>query len=107
MVYRHSNLVVGVAKILEKENLVSKVKEAEIDGRKQVTIDLKYDGKIPAVTDVKLVSKPSIHRYVRKTNIKKSVPRHSLGILSTSKGVMSSREAQKAGVGGELICQIF
>lgn len=107
LTYARSNVVISLAKILEKEGFVSKVTEAEVDGRKTIKIALKYEGRVPAVTDIKLISKPSVHLYSRKINLKKTLGRYGVGILSTNQGMMTSRDANKKGVGGELICQIF
>ena len=104
--YPRSNSVVALGKILAKEGYVTSVKEAEVEGRKTVEIELKYSGRIPAVTDIKLISKPSVHRYAGKNGLK-TVARHGIGILSTNMGMMTTRDAMKNGVGGELICQIF
>lgn len=104
--YSRSNSVVALAKILEKEGYVSKVKENEVEGKKVVEIELKYDGRIAAVSEIKLISKPSVHRYSGKNGLK-TVARHGIGILSTNMGMMTTRDAMKQGVGGELICRIF
>ena len=107
LTYARSNAIISLAKILEKEGFVSKVTEVEADGRKNIQITLKYEGRIPAVTDIKLISKPSVHLYSRKINLRKTLGRYGVGIISTNMGMMTSREANKKGVGGELICQIF
>ena len=120
MEYPHSNVVAGIAQILEKEGYVSKlkVKSEKLPVRKSqgkkvgserkiITIELKYEGRVPALTDVKLVSKPSVHHYLDKSGLKKGANRHGISILSTSQGIMTGREAHKKGVGGELICQIY
>ncbi|HVZ12556.1 MAG TPA: 30S ribosomal protein S8 [Patescibacteria group bacterium] len=120
LVYPHSNVVASIAAILEKEGFVGKIKtktekfdKAKRAGSKVTTekkfleIDLKYTNRMPAIVDVKIVSKPSVHHYVGRTKLKTAVSRHGMGIVSTSKGIMTSREATKTGVGGELIAQIF
>jgi small subunit ribosomal protein S8 len=103
----YSKVILGIAKILEKEGYVGKTKQSENEGKKKVVIALRYDKKIPAINEIKLISRPSIHHYVGKTRIKRAIPSHAMGIISTNLGIMTSKEAEKRGVGGELICQIF
>ncbi len=71
-----------------------------------VNVELLYKNKRPALKDVKLISKPSIHRYVTKTKIKRFAGNFGISVVSTSRGVMTGKEALKQGVGGELICEI-
>ena len=105
--YPYSNTVIALAKILEKEGYLSKVSQEEKEGRKQVQIKLKYENKLPAISEIKLVSRPSIHRYINKSGLKKAAARHGIAVLSTSQGMMTNKQAQKVGVGGELVCQIY
>ena len=130
MEYPHSNVVAGIAQILEKEGFIKSLKVSAKGGsapggkseklpvrksqgkkvgseRKIITIELKYEGRVPALTDVKLVSRPSVHHYLDKSGLKKGANRHGISILSTSQGIMTGREARKKGVGGEFICQVY
>ncbi len=112
IIYPHSKVVEGIAAILEKEGLVAKValkSEKTKAGavRKFIEIDLKYTGRIPAFVDVKLLSKPSVHRYIDASGLVRGIARQGVTILSTSSGIMTGKEARKKGVGGELICHIF
>lgn len=109
--YPYAKAVFSIAKILEKEGCVGKVKIKDQKSksgsqRKIIDLELKYENKVPAISEIKLISKPSVHHYIGKTKISKSLLRNSIGIISTSKGIMTGRQAQKEGVGGELICQI-
>ncbi|OGH16481.1 MAG: 30S ribosomal protein S8 [Candidatus Levybacteria bacterium RIFCSPHIGHO2_02_FULL_40_18] len=104
--YPYSNAVFSIAKILEKEGFVNKVSAKDEDSRRLLKIDLKYKKNVPAISEIKLISKPSVHHYVGKNKMAR-VERNAVGIVTTNKGVMTIRDAQKQGVGGELICQIF
>lgn len=106
VVFPFAKIVVSIGKILENEGYVKKSIVTEVDGRKYVVATLLYKNKRPAMKDVKLVSKPSVHRYVTKTNIKRYGGNFGISVVSTSKGVMTGREAIKAGVGGELLCEV-
>lgn len=106
VVLPYAKIIVSIGDILAKEGYVKKTSVSEIDGRKMVTVELLYKNKRPAMKDVKLVSKPSMHKYVTKTNIKRIAGNFGISVLSTSHGVMTGKEALKQGVGGELLCEI-
>ena len=107
MDYPFSNAVLSIGKILEAEGYVGKVAAKESDGKKAISINLKYENKLPAISQVKLVSKPSVRRYINKSKLGRASEKHGIAILSTSKGMMTANRAKKDGVGGELICQIY
>ena len=74
---------------------------------KQLVITLKYsDRAVPAITEVKRISKPGLRKYVSVAEIPAVLDGMGLAVLSTSKGVMSGAEAKKAKLGGELICTV-
>lgn len=105
--FSFSNAIAAIGKILEKEGYIETIKEKAVNKKKRLIVTLRYEGKLPAISEIKLISKPSAHHYINKSQIKKFVTNSGISILSTSKGVMSSRDAQKKGIGGELICQIY
>ncbi len=106
--YPYSNVALAIGKILVKESYISKIAvKDEKEKVKTLVIDLKYDGRTPAVTDLKLVSKPSVHHYIGKNKLSRAVASNGIAIMSTSVGIMTNRDAQKKGIGGELICRIF
>ncbi|RJQ25890.1 30S ribosomal protein S8 [Candidatus Parcubacteria bacterium] len=107
VIFPYSKAVLSIAKILKEEGYIKEVKEKEEDGKKGFIINLVYKEKKPAIEDIKIISKPSVHVYVGKNKIKKIVGAHGLGIVSTSNGMMTAKNAIKKGVGGEVICQIF
>ena len=74
---------------------------------KKLVITLKYSAKaVPAITELKRISKPGLRRYVNTDQIPAVLDGMGLAILSTSKGVMSGAEAKKAKLGGEIICTV-
>ncbi|MBR0197818.1 MAG: 30S ribosomal protein S8 [Kiritimatiellae bacterium] len=74
---------------------------------KKLVITLKYSDKaVPAITEIKRVSKPGLRKYVGVDSIPSVLDGMGLAILSTSKGVMSGQEAKKARLGGEIICTV-
>jgi len=75
---------------------------------KKLVITLKYtDRAVPAITEIKRISKPGLRKYVSVSEIPSVLDGMGLAVLSTSKGVMSGFEAKKQKVGGELICTVW
>lgn len=102
----YSKISLSIANILTSEGYIKKASVSEIEGRKHIQVELLYKNRRPAMRGVKLVSKPSVHRYVTKNSIKRLGRNFGITVLSTSKGVMTGKEAFKEGVGGELLCEI-
>lgn len=102
-----ANLNKAIAKALIKEGFLETVKEEEADGKKSLSIRLRYQSRKPAISDVVLISKPSLRRYVPVGDIGRIQGRASVAILSTNAGVLSGKEAIKKGVGGELLFKIW
>ncbi|PSR05084.1 MAG: 30S ribosomal protein S8 [Bacteroidetes bacterium SW_10_40_5] len=74
-----------------------------------IKIALKYDYQsgTPAITDLGKISKPGLRRYSKAATIPRIVNGLGVAILSTSKGVMSDKEARKLNEGGELVCYVY
>jgi small subunit ribosomal protein S8 len=105
--FPYAKILVSLGDILAKEGYIKKAKVIDGEsGRKVVAVELLYKNRRPAMRDVKLVSKPSVHRYVTKNKIKRFAGNFGISVVSTSHGVMTGKEALKQGVGGELICEI-
>lgn len=101
-----SRAVEKIAAILADEGYLKKIETKEIDGHKKIVATLLYKNRRPALRDVKIISKPSVHRYVTKFKVKKTIGNFGISIVSTSKGIMTGKRAVEAGVGGELLCEI-
>ncbi|MBI2626061.1 MAG: 30S ribosomal protein S8 [Candidatus Nealsonbacteria bacterium] len=101
-----SNLKFNIAQILEKNNFIGKI---EKKGRKIKTIEiaLKYQDKIPAISGIKVVSRPGQRIYLSSGEIKSVRGGYGIAIISTSKGLMTGKEARKQKLGGEILCQVW
>ena len=101
-----SNLKGEVARVMKEAGyIVDAVTTSEFP--KKLIITLKYSDKaVPAITEVKRISKPGLRRYVAVSEIPAVLDGMGLAIVSTSKGIMSGAEAKKAKLGGELICTV-
>jgi len=102
-----SNLKYEITKILEKEGFVEKVEKKGRRSKKIIEITLKYDGKTPAISGLKRISKPGQKIYLPYKKIKKSKGGYGIFIVSTSKGLMTNKEARKQKLGGEVICEVW
>ena len=71
--------------------------------KKNIIINLSYEEGNPAITDVKIFSKPGMRLYISYKNLKPVLSGFGYSVLSTSKGIMTDREAKKAKLGGELL----
>lgn len=109
-----SKLKLEVAKILEAEGWVKKtaVIPGGLDGKHnsfdELQIQLKYrkNGK-PQISSIKRISRPGLRIYVGKDEIPTVLNNYGMAILSTSKGLMTNKEAKKQKIGGEVLGEIF
>lgn len=101
----YSKIVYSLCKILTSEGFIEKA-EVEKD-KKKVLLKLKFNKRKPAMTDLRVVSKPSLRIYVNRKKIPRVLGNLGIAIVSTSKGLMTGREARKKSLGGELLCEIW
>jgi small subunit ribosomal protein S8 len=102
-----SNLKYKIAKILEKEGFIEKVEKKGKGVKKSFEITLKYDGKLPAISGLKRISKLGQRIYLPYKKIKKVKQGLGIAIISTSKELMTDKEARKQKLGGEVICEVW
>ena len=103
-----SKMKVSIAKILKFEGYIRNYKVIEGKTQARLMVHLKYgENKSPAINGLKRVSKPSCRVYARCGKIPKVLNGLGINIISTSKGVMTDREARKMGIGGEIICSVW
>lgn len=106
-----SKMKLELAKILKREGFVSDILEIKpgTEGYKfgGLEITLKYDDGQPAITAIKRLSKPGQRRYVSKEELPVVLNNYGIAIISTSSGIMTNRQAKKAGLGGEVVCEVY
>lgn len=104
----YSKLKENILKVMKKEGFIPSYEVVNIDNKNYIKIVLGYDNKKkPIINNIVRVSKPGRRIYIQKDDI---IPvRRGLGIsiLSTSKGLMTDKEAIENNIGGELICKIW
>ena len=96
-----------IAVILSKEGFIGEVKKATKGKIKVLKINLKYEAEVPAITGFKRVSKPGQRIYQGTSEIKKVHGGYGISIISTSKGLMTNKDARYKKLGGEVICQVW
>jgi small subunit ribosomal protein S8 len=103
-----SKIKIHIARILKDEGYIKNFKVIKDNRQGLLRLYLKYDEKNQQVlSNIRRVSRPSRRSYAKKDEIPKVLNGMGLSILSTSKGVMTEREARKLGVGGEIICTVW
>jgi small subunit ribosomal protein S8 len=104
----HSRLKEHVATVLKAEGYLDDVRVSEGEDPKTLTLVMRYgQGRQSAIDGIRRVSTPGRRVYVRHDRIDRVCSGMGISILSTSRGVMTDREARKQRVGGELLCEIW
>ncbi len=103
-----SRLKLEIARILKDEGYIANFKNTEEEGKKVLRVYLKYDANNEgAISNVKRISRPGCRVYVGHNEIPRVLGGLGINILTTPRGVMTGRQARKAGVGGEILCEIY
>jgi small subunit ribosomal protein S8 len=98
----------AITRILLDKGYIQNFLDIDDDKQGLIRIFLKYDhyGQ-PVIKQLKRVSRPGLRNYVPKDEIPRVLNGYGIAVLSTSKGVMTDKEAKKLQVGGEVICHIY
>ena len=101
-----SKIKVAIAQVLEQEGYI---KGFHVDGdlKKTLLIEMKYFQRRPVVEGLQRVSKPSCRLYCGSKDIPKVKDGLGIAILSTPKGILSGKDAEKQNVGGEILCYVW
>ena len=103
-----SNMKKAIAKILLDEGYIKSVDFVDDGLQGQIKIVLKYvQGRESVIKGLKRISKPGLRVYARSSEIPKVLGGLGIAIVSTSKGVMTDKEARNAGIGGEVLAYIW
>lgn len=95
----------AIAKVLKDEGYIKDF-SVSADAKSELTVSLKYFDGRPVIDSIKRVSRPGLRIYKNKDELPKVLNGLGIAIISTSKGVMTDREARAAGHGGEVICLV-
>jgi len=104
----HSVLKGELARLLKQEGYIKDFVTEGVGVRKTLRVSLRYgvDGK-PIIQGLKRVSKPGLRRYSGCADVPRVLGGMGTAILSTSKGIMTGRDARKQKVGGEVLCYVW
>ena len=101
-----SNIKVDIAKILKEQGFISDYQKIEDGVQGTLKVALKYYNRKPAINELKRVSTPGRRLYIGVENLPKVRRGLGIAIVSTSKGVITDKEAKKMNIGGEVLCYI-
>lgn len=103
-----SKLKLEMARILSESGFVSGFSVAGEGKDKKISVRLRYSkNDVPLITGIKRISKPGCRVYVGKEDVPRVIGGIGIAILSTSRGLLSDKEARKDKVGGEVLCYIW
>lgn len=98
----------AIARILQDEGFIAGYEETEAGGNKKtLTIELKYFQGEPVIANLQRASRPGLRQYAKADEIPKVLNGLGVVILTTSKGVMTDRQARSENIGGELLCTVY
>ncbi|MFA5169179.1 MAG: 30S ribosomal protein S8 [Candidatus Paceibacterota bacterium] len=107
-IYPYSNFKYSILELLKKEGLIENLDKKGRLSLRKIIIDLKYNTEgEPMITKIKKVSKQGQRIFSTHNELKPVKSGHGISIVSTSKGLMTNKEARKAKIGGEVICEIW
>jgi len=103
-----SKIKVSVARVLKEEGYITdyQIIEQGVQGTLRVVLKYGSDNQ-QVITGIRRVSKPGLRQYKKSGTIPKVMSGLGVGILSTSQGVISDREAKRRNIGGELLCEVW
>jgi small subunit ribosomal protein S8 len=103
-----SKLKTELARVLLRERYINNYKVIEDDKQGILRVYLKYTpDDVPVITGLRRMSTPGRRVYLGKSRLPKVMGGLGASIVSTSRGLMTDREAREAGLGGELVCQVW
>ncbi len=104
-----SNVKKAMTKILYDKGYIQGYKFEEADLKKSIKIALKFNPatRASAITHIQRVSTPGLRQYVKATELPRILNGLGIAIISTSKGLMTDKEARTENIGGEVLCYVY
>jgi small subunit ribosomal protein S8 len=103
-----SRLKIEIVRILKEEGYIANYRVADDEGKRTIKVYLKYQpDHTPVISKLERVSKPGRRVYSGSKEIPRVIGGMGINIVTTSRGVMTDKQARKAGVGGEILCFIY
>lgn len=103
-----SNMAKAVVEVLKQEGFIENYRYSDDGKQGTLRIYLRYlNNKEPVISNVKLISKPGLKVYVTRQTIPSVLRGRGTAIISTSKGIITDKQAKELGIGGEVICYVW
>ncbi|MEI6427462.1 MAG: 30S ribosomal protein S8 [Pseudanabaenaceae cyanobacterium] len=104
-----TKMTLSIAGVLKQEGFISEFEEVGEGIERKLVLSLKYQGKTrqPIIRRLRRISKPGLRVYANHKDLPRVLGGIGIAIISTSKGIMTDRQARQAGVGGEVLCYIW
>lgn len=102
-----SRLKAELARIFKEEGYIRDFRRIDDGKHGVIRVYLKYANKEKVISGVKRISKPGLRVYARRNEIPRVLGGLGIAVLSTSKGIMSDKQARKEGLGGEVVCYVW
>jgi small subunit ribosomal protein S8 len=104
-----SNVKRAITEILFDQGYITNYKFEEDDKQGIIKIALKYNQstKVPAITKLERASKPGLRKYCGADNLPRVLNGLGIAIISTSKGIITDKEAKNHNIGGEVLCYVY
>jgi len=108
VVMPHSKIKTHIAEILQQEGYITGWRTEDAKVGKSLTLELKYGpNRERSIAGIKRISKPGLRVYAKSTNLPKVLGGLGVAIISTSHGLLTDKQAQKKGVGGEVLAYVW
>jgi small subunit ribosomal protein S8 len=101
-----SKLKESIAKVLKDEGYIRDYRVESAGVKKTLVIELKYFEGAPVIDRIERVSRPGLRIYRGREDLPQVLGGYGIAVVSTSKGVMTDRQARAAGIGGEVLCVV-
>lgn len=102
-----SRLIERTLKIFKEDGYIEDYRAMQATAQGAFKVYLKYNGKTPSIMGIRRISKPGLRVYKNSQELPRVLNGLGTAVISTSKGIMSDREAKKQKVGGEVLCYIW
>lgn len=103
----YSKMDEAVLNVLSENGYIKSAGVEAVDGKQNIAIRCAYKGNVPAVSDFKIMSKPSRRSYIDYRSLRPIRQGYGIAVISTPNGIMSGKEAKKNKIGGEYLFEIW
>ncbi len=107
VVVPYSKLKHELVNVLISEGYLKSCKKTSMGNTPMIEVELKYHDELPAIKELKRISKPSLRKYSGASDFDSVKGGLGAFIISTNQGLMTDRDAKAKNVGGEILCEVF